>query len=570
MGAHKRKKFKNNNADVGVWKAATLILAIALIIVSYAGFFYTPAIAGDDNQTATQDVAEATKNSEKENQLQTVKTKLPIELYVMSQCPYGLQAENTLFEAVQNIGEGNFDLQVEFISTDLGDGKFKSLHGEPETKGNIAQLCTEKHNPEQFLNLILCMNKDSKGIPDNWESCSNKLSLNTEAIKTCYEGEEGIELLQESAAKAVARQASGSPTIYVNDEKYSGGRTTADFERSFCNSFEEQPAYCSDMPEPVKVDVTVLTDKTCTSCSTEQLVQATKGLFPGAEFTTVDVTDEKGKALIEEHDVEVIPIYIFSENVAETESWKQPNFEQNFAKLEDGSYKLKDSVTGAEYYISEEKRQERQEAMGITTGDNKPQIDFFVMSYCPYGNTADEIMGELYSLLGDTVEIKPHYIYYENYQGGGETYCLDEGNLYCSMHGVVEANQNVREQCVMEAHGLQAWFDFTKAMNADCNSKNADDCYVAVAEKLGYNATDIASCEKEKAITFATEDAKLMKLFGATGSPAIYIEGAKYPGARSTAALQAAICNSFDEQPEACDNIVVKTEVAAAPAGACG
>ena len=72
-------------------------------------------------------------------------------------------------------------------------------------------------------------------------------------------------------------------------------------------------------------------------------------------------------------------------------------------------------------------------------------------------------------LLKDKADIQLHYVIYENYQGGGSKYCLDKDNKYCSMHGIQELNQDVRELCVQKYQGDKLW-NFVKEINAKCTS----------------------------------------------------------------------------------------------------
>lgn len=555
--SHKPKK-KDNTL---IWQVATAVFAVLFVISLATGGF------GIDNDGSTT----KTKSSKTNNLVEKVDGALDVELYVMSQCPYGVQAENTMFQAIEEIGLENFNLNVDYISTDLGNGQFDSLHGEPETKGNIVQLCVNEYEGQQaYMDVVLCMNENYGSIPGNWESCAKESNLDIEKIKTCYEGDEGKQLLSESIKKAQSRQASGSPTIFVDGNRYSGGREVIDFKRAFCGTFEEQPAGCANVPEAVKFDVIVLNDEKCGSgCDPSVVIGPTQNYFPGANIVYLDVSTKDGKDYVKEYGIEVVPTIIFGKGVEDTEVWANEQFQLNFDNLGDGVYKLKDEITQATFYLDEEKQKEVFAQKGVILGDNKPQIDFFVMSYCPYGNQAEEEIFGAYELLKNEAEFKPHYIYYENYQGGGEAYCLDEESKYCSMHGVTEARQNVREQCVEAKYGMEAWFDFTIEMNSKCNSKNADTCYVDVAKDLGYDVDYIAECEETRALEFAAEDLRLSKLYGASGSPSVYIDGIAYSGSRTATGFQAGLCDAFDDAPASCEGIVVETTPTAAPTGQC-
>ena len=205
--------------------------------------------------------------------------------------------------------------------------------------------------------------------------------------------------------------------------------------------------------------------------------------------------------------------------------------------------------------------------IGVTFGDNKPQIDFFVMSYCPYGNQAEEIIEEVYNNLGDAAEFIPRYVIYSNYQGGGPAYCFDDASKYCSMHGIVELNQNIREACVERHLGIQEWFDFARAMNSKCNYQNADTCWEGVADDLGIDKTVVTDCFDTEALEILEEDFVLNQALKVTGSPTIFIDGNKYAGARDANAIQAALCGAFEDAPASCAKALATVAPAAASAG---
>ena len=112
--------------------------------------------------------------------------RLKVEFYVMSQCPYGTQVEDAIAPVLDKMGD-KFDFSLDFIANDNGDGTFASLHGQNEVLGNIVQLCAIKYEPENYMDMIVCMNKAASSIPGNWEQCSVDSGLDTEKIKSCYD-----------------------------------------------------------------------------------------------------------------------------------------------------------------------------------------------------------------------------------------------------------------------------------------------------------------------------------------------------------------------------------------------
>jgi len=363
--SHKHET-KKSSGSAGLWQITTAIFLV-LFVVSLAtqGFSggqhinnvdktasaITTSLASEGllvqgkNAQAEQTIAASlmTTTKDNSNNKDTTKTTntvtkvdkpLPIELYVMSKCPYGVQAEDTMFAAMKSLGEENFDLKLNYIVSDLGNGQFKSLHGQTETDGDLIQLCANEQDETKLLDLILCMNKDPNSIPGNWKKCATDLEYDTDAIQNCFDNGQGAELLSKSGAASNAAGASGSPTIIVNNAQYSGARGENDFKRAFCNAFEgAKPTACSDIPEPIKFDMIVLNDKRCTDCSTiqSQLVGQLTGLFPGMQVQTVDYSSTEGQQLYEQTGVKTLPAFLFNDDVKKqivTQTLRSTSFQQ--------------------------------------------------------------------------------------------------------------------------------------------------------------------------------------------------------------------------------------------------
>jgi len=191
-------------------------------------------------------------------------------------------------------------------------------------------------------------------------------------------------------------------------------------------------------------------------------------------------------------------------------------------------------------------------AVGPEAPEGAPTLSFYVMSYCPYGNQAEEGIAPVYEILKGEANFEPHYVIYSNYQGGGPQYCRDTDSLYCSMHGIQELNQNFREQCVAKYMGMDSYFDFALAMNTECNYQNADTCWEPVAADLGLDVEKIKTCEEEEWQDFAAADLALNQQLGVRGSPSVFINGESYSGGRAPGDYLAALCAEFDVAPEGC------------------
>lgn len=527
--------------------------------------------------------------------------QVKVEFYVMSQCPYGTQVEDGFYPVLQDMGEA-IDFHLDYIVQEQAPGQFRSLHGEPEVQGNIAQLCAMKYylDDYKYMDFIICQNKDYQSINTNWQACANQNNIDVNKLGACLAGEEGITLLRDSMQKAMARSATASPTIYINNESYRGQRDALSFKRAVCkfvnheacesipacasdadcteqkskigvcNNAGEQDAYCL-YEDPVEVEYIILNLGTCkgSACDATRVIQTTQQIFLGAKPKPVDAASPEGKAFVEKYNITVVPAYLFEESVTQTKTWKErDDLKTAFDKVDD-MYKLKDSATGANYYVSDEARQAHYETIGVVLGDNKPQIDFFVMSYCPYGNQAEEGIEPAYQLLKDYAEFNPKYVIYSNYGGGGPTYCLDEESQICSMHGIIELNQNIREACVLKHIGISEWFEFALKMNKEANSKTADEKWEEVATSLGLDIDVIKACFEDEGEALMAADKALGDALGVRGSPSVFIEGESYSGGRTPEAYKQALCAAFDEAPDECNTVIGEDSGAASAEGSC-
>lgn len=183
---------------------------------------------------------------------------------------------------------------------------------------------------------------------------------------------------------------------------------------------------------------------------------------------------------------------------------------------------------------------------------DKTNADLFVMSFCPYGNQAEEIMIEVVDLLKDKADIELHYVIYENYQGGGSDYCVANGK-YCSMHGIQELNQGIRELCVQKYQKEKFW-DFVKQINASCNYQDVDTCWEKIAKNSGVDVNNVKTCFAEEKISLLENEVELGKKYDISGSPQLIINDKEFTGTRSAEGYKSAICAGFSTAPSECSS----------------
>jgi hypothetical protein len=312
----------------------------------------------------------------------------------------------------------------------------------------------------------------------------------------------------------------------------------------------------------------VVSSKDCTTCDTTQLRTVLSQIFLNMDISDVDASSTAGTALVKKFSLEMAPSYIFTSSLADTYAWKNnPRIQGAFKKVGD-YYVLIDEASGSSYVLDPAKRKQIEEKVGVKKGDNRPQIDYYVMAYCPYGNQAEEAIEPVYQLLKGKADFNPHYVIYSNYAGGGSDYCLDKEAKYCSMHGIQELNQDVRELCVNKYMGIDTYFKFVLAMNKGCSAGNADSCWEKVATGLKLDVAKIKTCQANEAVALLANEVELNKLLKVSGSPTIFVEGQPYSGSRDAAGYAQGLCASFDTAPDACSAESLASLGSAAPATA--
>jgi glutaredoxin len=185
----------------------------------------------------------------------------------------------------------------------------------------------------------------------------------------------------------------------------------------------------------------------------------------------------------------------------------------------------------------------------------EPSVQIFVMSYCPYGNQAENGLNDVVNLLAEEVAFEPVYI------------ISGSAGNYQSLHGASELNEDIREKIIFNKYGEKKWMEFVYDTNANCTVKTIDTCWKESANRTG---VDIAAVEAEYNTSFnAIADAEVAKVdaAGVSGSPTIIMNGATYSGGRTPESYKSWICTGFLDSPADCTQSLNST--AAAAAGSC-
>jgi len=206
---------------------------------------------------------------------------------------------------------------------------------------------------------------------------------------------------------------------------------------------------------------------------------------------------------------------------------------------------------------AEAKKQE-EEASKPAPKSDKPEVDLYVMSFCPYGNKAEDTLKPVYNLLKDKVNFNFHYIV-----------AVEGGNIQ-SLHGQKEVDQNEREACVLKNYGKDAWMNFVTYVNSKCGSDGS--CWEAGAKSLSIDTAKISACVSSDGLALMKENADASSMAGANGSPTLVINGKTtktvYQYGNSEA-YKKAICDAFNTAPAEC-SAPLSSDTSTAEGGSCG
>lgn len=197
---------------------------------------------------------------------------------------------------------------------------------------------------------------------------------------------------------------------------------------------------------------------------------------------------------------------------------------------------------------------------------DKPKVDVFYMSYCPYGVQAMKGMYPVAKLFGDKVDITPHFVVYGDYRGGSAEYCLDNGKL-CSMHGVEELNEDIRQACIYKYQKPKFW-EYVNCAMTDCSLSNIKTCWETCADKTGVDKKKVNECYDSEGIKLMEAEKKLNTEKDVSGSPTIFVNDEPYEGGRAPDQFKTNICCGFNNEPTECAQSLSTT--GATTAGNCG
>ncbi|MGE0793349.1 MAG: DsbA family protein [Candidatus Woesearchaeota archaeon] len=154
-----------------------------------------------------------------------------LQVFIMSDCPYGKEAIKALAPVLEAMPELTYD--INYIVSDMGDGTFRSLHGDYEVEEDIRQLCALNQDKDKFFAYTLCRSENGVNNVD-WNDCAVEAELDKTALEECVTGDLGKELLSENSKIAESLGIGASPTWIANNRYQFGGITSDVVQSNIC------------------------------------------------------------------------------------------------------------------------------------------------------------------------------------------------------------------------------------------------------------------------------------------------------------------------------------------------
>ena len=141
-----------------------------------------------------------------------------LDLFVMSQCPYGVRAENQIIDLMKlERLPKDLKINVRYI-TDERKGEINSLHGPAEWEEDVRQIIIREKYPKKFWKYLEVRNKNYRS--SLWDKAAEEAGINPRIFAKHWKL--GVEKLKEDMKITEDYSVSGSPTVIWQ------GRTVTD------------------------------------------------------------------------------------------------------------------------------------------------------------------------------------------------------------------------------------------------------------------------------------------------------------------------------------------------------
>ena len=189
------------------------------------------------------------------------------------------------------------------------------------------------------------------------------------------------------------------------------------------------------------------------------------------------------------------------------------------------------------------------EAAEVKVKSDKPEVEVFVMSHCPYGTQIERGVLPVLKALGTTVNSKIKFVDY-------------------AMHGEKEVKEQLRQYCIQEKEP-QKFYAYLDCFLASASGSEAESktCLATAQINQTLMTQCVAQTDQQFKVTALLSDKSSWvsgqfpqfniskednEKYGVQGSPTLVINGEMIQAGRDSVSLMKAICSAFNTPPAAC------------------
>ena len=157
--------------------------------------------------------------------------KPTVELFIMTHCPYGTQAEKGFVPVLE--------------SFDKADAKIRFVHyfmHEPEETETPRQICIREEQSDKYLPYLREFLKEG-----NSEAALAAANIDKVKMETCISSGKWEEYYEEDSKLSQAYGVEGSPTFAINGVISQVGRDSASYLLAICSAFNNAPEECGTL-----------------------------------------------------------------------------------------------------------------------------------------------------------------------------------------------------------------------------------------------------------------------------------------------------------------------------------
>lgn len=178
------------------------------------------------------------------------------DLYIMSYCPYWLQAQKWYLEVMSKLWKVA-DLNIKWVPY--------IMHGQKETDENVVQYCIQKEQKEKYVSYLNCF------LKEEWKNaeCRKEAKIDEKKLTSCVDSTKKEFSIDEKMAdtskqypdfdidksEALKVWVQWSPTFVLNGIKLDKvWRNAKAYAEAICSTFKDKPKECEQVFQDVNFD----------------------------------------------------------------------------------------------------------------------------------------------------------------------------------------------------------------------------------------------------------------------------------------------------------------------------